>query len=268
MRATKGSKQMTWIECDHRAVVTGSAGIGLGVAKRLLSDGFGVLLCGVSQQDNERAAEATAGQQIEIVQLDVADEEAVRSLAKRVCSKLKTLDALVNCAGIQPYGTVETTTPEAWRHVIDVNLSGYFYMSHFFYPLLKAAPTASIVNIASVQGHANQNNVLAYATSKGAIHAMTRAMAVDCAKDGVRVNSISPGSVRTPLLEFAARELTPERGDPEETLRGFGAAHAAGRVGTVEEVGALVAYLVGPDSGFCIGGDYPIDGGLKAQLGV
>ena len=259
---------MTWMQCDRKAVVTGSAGIGLGVARRLLSDGFGVLLCGVSIEDNERAAEATAGGPVEIVQLDVSDEGAVRSLAQHVGAHVETLDALVNCAGIQPYGTVETTTTTAWRHVIDVNLSGYFFMAHFFYPMLKAAPSASIVNIASVQGHANQNNVLAYATSKGAIHAMTRAMAVDCAKDGVRVNSISPGSVRTPLLEYAARELTPEGGDPEDTIKGFGAAHAAGRVGTVEEIGALVAYLVGPESGFCVGGDYPIDGGLKAQLGV
>lgn len=259
---------MNWMDCKRTAVVTGSSGIGLGVARRLLSDGFGVLLCGVSAKDNALAAEATQGMPAEIVSIDVSDAGAVQVLAERVAAGLDTLDALVNCAGIQPYGTVETTTPEVWGHVIDVNLSGYFYMAHFFYPLLKAAETASIVNIASVQGHANQRNVLAYATSKGAIHALTRAMALDCARDGVRVNSVSPGSVRTPLLEFAARELTPKGGDPEETLKGFGAAHAAGRVGTVEEIGALVSYLVGPESAFCVGGDFPIDGGLKAQLGV
>ena len=105
-------------------------------------------------------------------------------------------------------------------------------------------------------------------TSKGAIHAFTRALAVDCAKDNIRVNSISPGSIRTPLLEFSATELTEPGSDVEETLSGFGESHPIKRIGTVEEIGALVAYLVGPDAGFCIGGDFLIDGGLKAKLGV
>ena len=152
--------------------------------------------------------------------------------------------------------------------MIRINLTGYYLMAHFLYPLLKKRGTAAIVNIASVQGHMNQNNVLGYATSKGAILALTRAMAVDCARDGVRVNSVSPGSIRTPLLEFSARELTPEGGDWEETLAGFGKSHSAGRVGTIAEVAALVSYLVGPESGFCIGGDYAVDGGLRAKLAV
>ncbi|MEM7445323.1 MAG: SDR family oxidoreductase [Pseudomonadota bacterium] len=257
-----------WNDCEKLAVVTGSAGIGLGVAQRLLSDGFGVILCGNDPSDNAKAGRETEGHPIRIDELDVSNEGAVRDLAKGLTISVGGLDALVNCAGIQPYGTIETTEPEDWRRVLDVNLTGYFHMAHFLYPLLKARPTASIVNVASVQGHLNQNNVLAYATSKGAIRAMTRAMAVDCAKDGVRVNSISPGSIRTPLLEFAAQELTPTGGDPEETLKGFGASHAVGRVGTVAEIGALVSYLVGPESAFCIGGDFPIDGGLRAKLGV
>lgn len=259
---------MQWNECKKIAVVTGSAGIGLGVAMRLLSDGFGVVLCGIDDADNKNAVALTTGAAIVVKKLDVSSEVGVESLSADLAKEIDGLDALVNCAGIQPYGTIETTTPAAWRQVIDVNLTGYFLMAHFLYPLLKAQPTASVVNIASVQGHLNQNNVLAYATSKGAIHTLTRAMAVDCAKDGIRVNSISPGSIRTPLLEFAARELTPAGGEPEETLLGFGESHPIGRVGTVEEVGALASYLVGPESKFCIGGDFQIDGGLKAQLGV
>ena len=259
---------MKWQECERKAVVTGSAGIGLGVARRLLSDGFGVVLCGIDPGDNAAAAELTAGQAIEVVQIDVSDDRAVESLSGRLARDIDRLDALVNCAGIQTYGNVRTTTPDAWRRVMEVNLSGYFYMAHYLYALLTAAETASIVNIASIQGHLNQNDVLGYATSKGAIHAMTRAMAVDCIRDGVRVNAVSPGSIHTPLLEFAARELTPEGGDARDTLKGFGAAHPAGRIGTVAEVAALVSYLVGPESGFCVGGDFPIDGGLGAQLGV
>jgi NAD(P)-dependent dehydrogenase (short-subunit alcohol dehydrogenase family) len=141
-------------------------------------------------------------------------------------------------------------------------------MSHAFYPLMKKRGAGSIIHVSSVQGHANQRNVLGYATTKGAIHALTRAMAVDCAADNIRVNSISPGSIRTPLLEFSASQMTEPGGSIEETIKRFGAGHPIGRVGTVEEVADLVAFLAGPQSGFCTGGDFAIDGGLRAQLGV
>lgn len=259
---------MNWEDRGKIAVVTGSAGIGLGIALKLTEEGFGVVLCGNSEEDNAKARNVTKQKPIEVVDLDVSDETAVKVFTTNLGKNIKGLDALINCAAIQPYGDIETTTPAAWRNVIDINLTGYFLMAHFLYPLLKSRHTASIVNISSVQGHLNQSNVLGYATSKGAIHAFTRALAVDCARDNIRVNSISPGSIRTPLLEFAAKELTESGGNVEDTLIGFGEAHAIKRIGTVEEIGALVAYLVGPDAGFCIGGDFLIDGGLKAKLGV
>ena len=259
---------MSWKDREKIAVVTGSAGIGLGIALKLVEEGFGVVLCGNSEDDNATARNVSKKKPIEVVDLDVSDETAVKVFTTNLGKDIKGLDALINCAAIQPYGNIETTTPEAWRNVIDINLTGYFLMAHFLYPLLKSRHTASIINISSVQGHLNQSNVLGYATSKGAIHAFTRALAVDCARDNIRVNSISPGSIRTPLLEFAAKELTEPGGNVEDTLIGFGEAHAIKRIGTVEEIGALVAYLVGPDAGFCIGSDFLIDGGLKAKLGV
>jgi|TARA_B100001057_G_C22869305_1_gene958022 NAD(P)-dependent dehydrogenase (short-subunit alcohol dehydrogenase family) len=259
---------MNWKDREKIAVVTGSAGIGLGIALKLVEEGFGVVLCGNSEDDNATARNVSKKKPIEVVDLDVSDETAVKVFTTNLGKDIKGLDALINCAAIQPYGNIETTTPEAWRNVIDINLTGYFLMAHFLYPLLKSRHTASIINISSVQGHLNQSNVLGYATSKGAIHAFTRALAVDCARDNIRVNSISPGSIRTPLLEFAAKELTEPGGNVEDTLIGFGEAHAIKRIGTVEEIGALVAYLVGPDAGFCIGSDFLIDGGLKAKLGV
>ena len=259
---------MNWKDREKIAVVTGSAGIGLGIALKLVEEGFGVVLCGNSEDDNATARNVSKKKPIEVVDLDVSDETAVKVFTTNLGKDIKGLDALINCAAIQPYGNIETTTPEAWRNVIDINLTGYFLMAHFLYPLLKSRHTASIINISSVQGHLNQSNVLGYATSKGAIHAFTRALAVDCARDNIRVNSISPGSIRTPLLEFAAKELTEPGGNVEDTLIGFGEAHAIKRIGTVEEIGALVAYLVGPDAGFCIVSDFLIDGGLKAKLGV
>jgi NAD(P)-dependent dehydrogenase (short-subunit alcohol dehydrogenase family) len=253
---------------QKNAVVTGTSGIALGVAKRLLRDGFAVTLCGNDPGQNAAAATELADQSAEIVLVDVSAAAAVERFAADLAKRIDALDALVNCAAIQPYGTIETTTPAEWEKTIGINLTGYFLVAHFLYPLLKRRGSASIVSFASVQGHMNQSNVLAYATSKGAIHALTRAMAVDCARDGVRVNSISPGSIRSPMLEFSARSLTPEGGDWEETLAGFGRAHVAGRVGTIEEVAGLVSYLVGPESGFSTGSDFAIDGGLRAKLGV
>ena len=216
------------------AVITGTSGIALGIAQRLSRDGFAVILCGNDAEQNVAARTELAGKDADVAALDVSDADAVERFAADLNSRLDGLDALVNCAAIQPDGTVETTTPADWNRVIGINLTGYYLMAHFLYPLLKKRGSASIVNFASVQGHMNQNNVLGYATSKGAIHALTRAMAVDCARDGIRVNSVSPGSIMSPMLEFSARSLTPE-GDWAETLAGFGRAHSAGRVGTIGE---------------------------------
>ncbi len=250
------------------AVVTGTSGIGLGVAQKLAALGAQVYACGNNRDHNVKARETTAGQSIEVVEMDVGDEGQVDGFVHRLAGSVSDVHVLVNAAAIQPYGTIETTTPDAWDTVMRVNLKSCYLMSHKLYPWLKGRKDASIIHLASVQGHCNQRDVLAYATSKGAIHALTRAMAVDCARDGVRVNSISPGSIHTPLLEFAARSLTPPGGSMEETLRGFGSSHPIGRIGTIEEVAELVTFLAGSRSGFCTGGDYPIDGGLRAQLGV
>ena len=211
---------------QRHAVVTGTSGIGLGTALRLAEDGFHVTLCGNDEAANGIARERCAGRAIVVAPLDVSNAEAVAAFAVTLASRIDGLDALVNAAGIQTYGTVETTAPADWQRTIAVNLTSCYLMSHALYPLMKKRGQGSIVHIASVQGHSNQNNVLAYATSKGGIHALTRAMAVDCAADGIRVNSVSPGSVRTPLLEFSARELTPEGGSMEETLTGFGRARS------------------------------------------
>lgn len=253
---------------DKVAVVTGSSGIGLGCALRLAELGVRVYLCGNNAEHNAQARKRSSGSSISVKEVDVSDPTQVEAFAKSVASQEPDLHLLLNAAAIQPYGTIESTTPEDWDRVIRTNLTSCYLTSHYFYPHLKGRPGASIIHLASVQGHSNQRNVLAYATSKGAIHALTRAMAVDCAADGVRVNSISPGSIRTPLLEFAAAELTPPGGTMEETLRGFGESHPIGRIGTAEEVAELVVYLAGSKAGFCTGSDYAIDGGLRAQLGV
>jgi NAD(P)-dependent dehydrogenase (short-subunit alcohol dehydrogenase family) len=249
------------------ALVTGSSGMGLATALRLASEGARVHLCGIDEGLNARAREAAGDRPVTVARLDLADDAAVEAWV-RGAGEADGIDLLVNAAGVQSYGDLSTTTLADWDRAMSVNLRAMFATSHSAWPFLKARGKGAIVHVSSVQGFANQANVLAYATAKGAVHAMTRAMAVDCAPHDIRVVSISPGSVRTPLLEYGATQLAGEGGDPEEVIRAFGRAHPIGRVGTPEEVAGLIAWACSDEAGFVTGVDLRIDGGLTARLGV
>jgi NAD(P)-dependent dehydrogenase (short-subunit alcohol dehydrogenase family) len=251
------------------AVVTGSSGIGLGAARRLADEGATVALWGLDPERNAAAEAACAGLAVEVARVDVTDAAAVAAAVAALDAAAGRIDVLVNAAGLQTYGNLEATDGALWDSTLDVNLRACFVTSRAVFPVMKRGGGGAIVHVSSVQGHVNQRGVLAYATAKGAVHAMTRAMAVDCARAGVRVNSVSPGSIRTPLLEFGAGELAAARGvSVDEVIAGFGAAHPVGRVGNSDEVAALIAFLASDEAGFCAGGDYLVDGGLSAALGV
>jgi len=255
---------------DKTIVVTGTSGIGLDAAIHLAGSGAKVFLGGIDDALNTAAQDRARTEHLDITvtKVDVADEASVRAWFGAVDAVTGTVHGLVNAAAIQTYGTVEDTGPAEWDRTVNINLRSCYLTSHVFYPLLKAAMGAAIVHISSVQGHANQNKVLAYATTKGAIHALTRAMAVDCAADAIRVNTVSPGSIRTPLLEYSAQQLATGGKSVEDMIGEFGASHPIGRVGTVGETSAMIAYLCSDQAGFVTGSDFRIDGGLTAQLGV
>ncbi len=250
------------------ALVTGTSGIGLGAALKLAREGAEVYVCGIDDAHNETAKAAGQGLSFCVAKVDVSDEAAVNDWINEIGQRTGGIDILVNAAAIQTYGNIETTDADHWDKVMAINLKSCFLTSRAAYPYMKSQGAGAILHVSSVQGSSNQNNVLAYATTKGAIHAMTRAMAVDCAKDNIRVNSLSPGAIRTPLLEFAAREAVGEGNSIEDEIRKTGAAHPIGRVGTIEETSELIAFLVSERSGFCTGSDYQIDGGLTAHLGT
>ncbi len=251
------------------AVVTGSSGIGLGTARRLAAEGARVALWGVDPARNAAAEAVCAGRAVAVAAVDVTDEAAVVAAVAMVEAREGRIDVLVNAAGVQTYGDLASTDAALWDRTLDVNLRACFVTARAVFPAMRRAGGGAIVHVSSVQGHASQRGVLAYATAKGAVHAMTRALAVDWAAAGVRVNSVSPGSIRTPLLEFGAGELARSQGRTiEAVIADFGAAHPLGRVGTVDEVAALIAFLVSDEAGFCTGGDYLVDGGLTAALGV
>jgi NAD(P)-dependent dehydrogenase (short-subunit alcohol dehydrogenase family) len=247
------------------AIVTGGAtGIGLGSARALAAQGAKVVLFGIDPDPLDAAAAETGG--IGIMG-DVASAASVAALFEEVTLRFGRLDILVNSAAIQPYGTVETMDEAGWDRTLGVNLKGIYLTAHHAVPLMRQSGGGAIVNIASVQGIACQTNLAAYVASKGAVLALTRAMALDHAKDGIRVNSVCPGSIDTPMLRFAASENLDGKTE-DEVVASWGAAHPIGRVGTTEDVGNMVAFLAGPRAAFCTGGEYKVDGGLLAKIGV
>lgn len=250
-------------------IVTGTSGIGSAVAKRFARAKARVLSCGIdsiSNEDLEREARSE-NLAIKVRRCDVSSTEDVQSAVSAAVEMFGGLDIIVNAAAVHPYGTAEETSVETWNRCLDVNVRGIFLSAHFGIPVMRKRGGGAIINLASVQGHACQPGVVAYATSKGAIHSLTRALALDHARDNVRVNSISPGSIATPMLELAAQTFSPEL-PVELVFRRFGEAHPLGRIGTPEEVAELVVFLASERASFCTGSDYRVDGGLTAGLAV
>src|SRR5271155_3801274 len=254
---------------DRVAIVTGTSGIGRAIAKRFAVGGCRVVACGVEASANrelQRESEADYPT-LCVEQCDISQPDQVQAIVSKAVSMHGRLDIIVNAAAIHPFGTAVETDPEAWNRCMMVNVGSIFLLAHFGIPQMKKSGGGSIVNLSSVQGYACQRGVAAYAASKGAVHSLTRALALDHAADHIRVNSISPGSIRTPMLARSAAHFSPNL--PLETvIERFGAAHPLRRVGTVEEVAELAAFLLSDRAAFCTGGDYLVDGGLLAGIGV
>lgn len=243
-------------------VAGGSTGIGAAVVERLTGDGARVVFCGHEPEGVQATAGRTGATGIVA---DIRSAPQVHGLIDRAVSDHGGLDILVNAAGIQRYGTVESTSEQEWNEVLEVNLRGMFLTAKYAVPHLRARGGGSIVNVSSVQAFAAQNEVLAYSVSKAGINALTRSMALDHAADGIRVNAVCPGSVDTPMLRASA-ELYKGDATAEETVAKWGSTHPLGRVARPAEVAEVVAFLAGPRSSFVTGSEYRVDGGLLTKL--
>ena len=231
-----------------RALVTGAgSGIGAAVARRLAAGGADVIVADVALQPVEALAREIGGRPLE---LDVRVED-------QVAGAMRDLDVLVNVAGIGSTTTAPETPLDVWEDVFAVNARGTFLCCKHAIPGMAERHRGSIVNIASVGALVGLRNRAAYCASKGAVVALTRALAVDHVGDGVRVNAVCPGTVDSPWV----RRLVEEAG---ESLDDLTARQPLGRLGTPEEIAEAVAYLASDAAAFVTGTTLVIDGGLTA----
>jgi meso-butanediol dehydrogenase / (S,S)-butanediol dehydrogenase / diacetyl reductase len=241
-------------------IVTGAAsGMGKAAAMLFARNGANVTVADVDEKRGletvDEASGMKAGKAI-FVKTDVSRAKDAESCVKTTVEKFGKLNCLYNNAGINPTGTVVDTGEELWDKVLAINLKGMYLMSKFAIPEMQRAGGGSIVCTSSVDGVLAIYNEAAYIASKGGIIALTKSMALDFAKDKIRVNCILPGSIRTPLLERFMAE-NPSVGDQS---RG----HALGRIGEPEEVVSMVMYLLSDASSFVTGAIIPVDGGYSA----
>jgi NAD(P)-dependent dehydrogenase (short-subunit alcohol dehydrogenase family) len=250
-------------------VAGGSLGMGKATARLLAERGAQVVICG-RRDDAVREAVAEmqqTGLQVEGIPADVRKAADAEQLVNFAVEHFGGVDVLVNSAGIQRYGTVVETDEATWDEVFDTNVKGMYLTSHFAIPEMRKRGGGVIVNVSSVQAFASQKSVAAYTASKGAINALTRAMALDHAAENIRVVAVCPGSIDTPMLRYAA-DLWKGDKTSDEMVDSWGKMHPIGRVGSPEDVAELIAFLVGPRASFITGGEYKVDGGLLAAISV
>lgn len=242
------------------AIITGSgSGIGKAAALLFAKEGAKVVVSDIHEEHGkEVVAEIQKnGGEAFFIKADSSKPEDNEALVKGALEKYGKLDIAVNNAGIGgPLAATGEYPIEGWQKVIGINLSGVFYGMHFQLPAMEKNGGGSIVNIASILGMAGTRNSPAYVAAKHGVVGLTKATALEYASKNIRVNSIGPGYIKTPLLTDAL---------DEETMNMLVGLHPIGRLGESEEVAELILWLGSQKSSFVTGSYYPVDGGYLAQ---
>jgi meso-butanediol dehydrogenase/(S,S)-butanediol dehydrogenase/diacetyl reductase len=235
------------------ALVTGGrSGIGRAIAMRLQAEGARVFTAQRGPDDDFEGIEA-----------DLSDPETPERIIAEVIAHAGRLDVLVNNAGMMQESSIEDMSVADWTRNIAVNLTAPFLMIKAALPQLRKTQ-GSIVNTGSIEGLGSNPNHAAYAATKAGLHGLTRAVAVDHGKDGVRCNAVAPGWIDTEL-NLAFIDSMP---DPSAFRRGIGSIHPIGRTGMPEEMASLVAFLAAEEAGFITGQIYTVDGGRMTRLSL
>lgn len=242
------------------ALVTGGAsGIGRATAELFAHEGARVAVTDYSA-DGAGTAQAinTSGGEAIFVKTDVSDSQQVAVMVEQVVTTYGRIDVLFNGAGVLMYGTLLETDEQAWHRVLSINLTGTYLCCRAVLPHMIRQGGGSIINVASTVGaHDACANAVAYVTSKGGVTMFTKAMAIDHAKQGVRVNALVPGATDTPMIR---RALSPEE------LEALAASHPIGRLGKPEELAKAVLFLASDDASFVTGTAMYVDGGQTAKV--
>lgn len=240
------------------AVITGgNAGIGEAIAKAFVREGASVVITGRRQKELDRVVNGIVNEQGKAFAVagSVTDERHVQETVRQTVQQFGRLDILVNNAGVGDFGKrLHEIDDATWMQVFDVNLTGVFRMTRAVLPQMLKQGKGAIVNISSIASLIGLPSLQVYAASKGALDALTRALAVDYAKDGIRCNVVNPGLIDTPM---AAPLMS-----NSELLDPILAHYPIRRAGKPEEVANMVLYLVSDEATWVTGGTFPIDGGM------
>ena len=238
----------------------------------LVSGGRGGIGHAVCARLEREGARVWAGDLTGDCPLDVTSEGSIERVMKEIADKAGRLDVLVNAAGIEIEHTIEHTSLEDWNRAFAVNVTGMFLLSKHALPLMRAAAghvgQASVINFGSYDGFIADPGLAAYCASKGAVHALTRAMAVDHGPEGIRVNAICPGYVDTPMLQgfFNGAGSGGAGRDIAALQQAVRDVHPIRRYGTPDDVANLVAWLACDEARYATGQLWVLDGGLSAQV--
>ncbi|MDX1952737.1 MAG: glucose 1-dehydrogenase [Verrucomicrobiota bacterium] len=245
------------------ALVTGAgSGIGAAIAAAFTSQGAQVILADIQLP----AAQAVANQILQTggkaspLHLDVTDESSCTAAAGQLLERFSRVDILVNNAGIGHVGAMPQTSGADLDRLYQVNVRGVFNVTKAFLPSMLKNRRGNIINLASIGGIVGIRDRLAYCSTKFAVVGLTKCMALDHARDGIRVNCICPGRVETPFVSARIREYP----DPEKAYAEMASTQALGRMGTPEEIAAAAVYLASDESAFITGTAFTIDGGWSA----
>lgn len=246
------------------AIVTGAgSGIGRAVAVRLSLEGFRVAIATRDPGEAETTAGAIrdGGGSAMAVATDVSNPAEVEHLVKSVMTSWNSIDVLVNNAGINLPQPIDNVDSSSWESVLAVNLTGAFLLMRAVLPHMLAVGSGVIVNISSPHALRCGTGVAAYTTSKAALLGLTRAVAIDYGRRGIRVNAVLPGTIDTPLVW----KLIPAR-DRARRRAVFEEVHPIGRIGQPADIARVVAFLASGDADFLLGAAISVDGGLLATL--
>lgn len=219
----------------------------------------------IVERDEEKGAETLAmmaGDDSFVIKANVRDEQDLQASVQKTVERYGDIHVLVNNAGIHSQVRATELSLEEWNNVLTTNLTSVFLASKQAIPHMLRSGGGSIVNVSSVHALATVPGYSAYAASKGGIVALTRAMALDFARENIRINAVLPGAIHTPMLEIGASDQIPR----EEVVKGWNNAQPFGRVGQPEEIASVVLFVASDENSFMSGSSLVVDGGMTSAL--